>query len=77
MRTRTVEFGSKSRMWHDIGLGEWLFDFDSAADRERFPAATLRMFTEEEHTGKLVERAQNILREKFCFFGDFLKKRYT
>ena len=74
---RTVEFGSKSRMWNDIGLGEWLFDFDSAADRERFPEAVMRMFTQEKHTGQLVEQAQKIISERFSFFSDFLRDHFS
>jgi len=30
-------------MWRDIGLGEWLFDFDRDADLEAMPAAVLAM----------------------------------
>ncbi len=73
---RTKEFGSKSQMWNDIGLGEWLFDFDSAADRQRFPEAVMRMFTQEERTRQLVQQAQTILADRFGFFADFLRKHY-
>lgn len=38
---RWAEQTSKGFMWRDIGLGDWLFDFDCAGDRERFPAAAL------------------------------------
>ncbi len=34
---RWDEQTSKGSMWRDIGLGDWLFDFDLAEDRERFP----------------------------------------
>ena len=30
-------------MWEDIGLGEWLFDHDSEADRARIVPAVLAM----------------------------------
>ena len=30
-------------MWRDIGLGNWLFDFDNEDDVERLPAAVLAM----------------------------------
>ncbi len=35
---RWEEQTSKGFMWRDIGLGDWLFDFDRAADRDRFAA---------------------------------------
>jgi hypothetical protein len=38
---RWAEQTTKGYMWRDIGLGDWLFDFDQANDRERFPAAAL------------------------------------
>ena len=41
MVVRWAEQTSKGFMWEDIGLGDWLFDFDQADDRERFPAAAL------------------------------------
>jgi hypothetical protein len=30
-------------MWEDIGLGEWLFDFDKEEDVKRLPGAVLAM----------------------------------
>jgi polysaccharide pyruvyl transferase WcaK-like protein len=41
MVVRWAEQTSKGFMWKDIGLGDWLFDFDQADDRKRFPAAAL------------------------------------
>lgn len=38
---RFEEQTSKGIMWRDIGLGDWLFDFDQAADRRRLPTAVL------------------------------------
>ncbi len=40
---RWVEQSSKGTMWADIGLGDWLFNMDSAADVERLPAAVLNL----------------------------------
>ena len=76
MVCRTKEFGSKSQMWNDIGLGEWLFDFDSAADRQRFPEAVMKMFTQEDPTRRLAEHARTVLQERFGFFADFLRRQY-
>ena len=40
---RWAEQTSKGIMWRDIGIGEWLFDFDRDADLEAMPAAVLAM----------------------------------
>lgn len=40
---RWAEQTSKGFMWQDIGLGEWLFDFDREADLARLPAAVLQL----------------------------------
>jgi polysaccharide pyruvyl transferase WcaK-like protein len=39
---RFDEQTSKGLMWKDIGLGDWLFDFDLDADRARMPEAVLQ-----------------------------------
>ena len=61
----------------EAGEREWLFDFDSAADRDRFPEAVMRMFSQEKHTRQLVEQAQKIISGRFGFFSDFLRNRYS
>ncbi len=40
---RWPEQTSKGLMWRDIGLDDWLFDFDNEADIKRLPAAVLAM----------------------------------
>src|SRR5262245_33647078 len=40
---RWAEQTSKGYMWRDIGLGDWLFDFDRADDRQRVVPAVLAM----------------------------------
>lgn len=40
---RWVEQSTKGVMWEDIGLDEWLFNFDYEGDVARFPAAVLDM----------------------------------
>ncbi len=52
---RWTEQTSKGFMWRDIGLAEWLFDFDQAADRERFPAAVVAWARDK--TGALMRTA--------------------
>lgn len=38
---RWAEQTSKGKMWNDIGLGQWLFDFDKEDDVKRLPEAVL------------------------------------
>ena len=40
---RWAEQTTKGYMWEDIGLGDWLFDFDNEEDVARLPAAVLAM----------------------------------
>lgn len=40
---RWKEQTSKGLMWRDIGLGDWLFDFDNEEDVKRMPAAVLAL----------------------------------
>ncbi len=40
---RWAEQTTKGLMWRDIGLGDWLFDFDQEADLQRLPPAVLAM----------------------------------
>ncbi|MBE6366719.1 MAG: polysaccharide pyruvyl transferase family protein [Lentisphaerae bacterium] len=76
MVCRTKEFGSKSQMWVDIGLKDWLFDFDLPGDRERFPEAVMQMLNNEEDSAKQIKHAQSILQERFEFFGNFMREHY-
>jgi len=43
---RWAEQTSKGYMWEDIGLGDWLFDFDDEDDVARLPDAVLAMATD-------------------------------
>lgn len=40
---RWAEQTSKGYMWEDIGLSEWLFDFDQEADVVRLPEVVVEM----------------------------------
>ena len=40
---RWSEQTSKGIMWRDIGLGDWLFDFDNEAELKEMPSAVLAM----------------------------------
>ncbi|MBR4675730.1 MAG: polysaccharide pyruvyl transferase family protein [Victivallales bacterium] len=77
MVCRTAEFGSKSQMWCDISLDDWLFDFDFVGDRQRFPDAVLQMFTQRDKTNRLLEKASSTIQERFEFFAEFLKQHFA
>ena len=71
---RTKEFGSKSDMWKDIGLEEWLFDFDLETDRMRFPDTVLEMLSDPAGSRKKVENANRIIDRAFLQFRDFMRE---
>lgn len=55
---RFSEQTSKGFMWRDIGLGDWLFDFDIEEDIARYPQAVLKMLTDQPHAKQLVAAAK-------------------
>jgi len=55
---RFAEQTSKGFMWRDIGLGEWLFDFDDEADLARLPDAVVQMVKQPAATREKVLKAQ-------------------
>ncbi|MCC6510782.1 MAG: polysaccharide pyruvyl transferase family protein [Pirellulaceae bacterium] len=58
---RFAEQTSKGYMWRDIGLGDWLFDFDKEEDIARDPAAVLKMLTDREQSATMVKQAQALV----------------
>jgi polysaccharide pyruvyl transferase WcaK-like protein len=61
---RFEEQTSKGFMWRDIGLGDWLFDFDREEDRARLPAAVLEMVRDQGSARAKVEKAQAIVQRR-------------
>jgi hypothetical protein len=61
---RWAEQTSKGYMWRDIGLGEWLFDFDIEEEVARMPAAVLAMAKDPAGAKAKVAKAQEIVRER-------------
>lgn len=64
MVVRWAEQTSKGFMWEDIGLGDWLFDFDQADDRERFPAAALAWARNLDEARRRTATARAIVEER-------------
>ena len=72
----TEGFGSKSHIWTDLGLGEWLFDFDNRRDWEIFPDYVLKILSEKEYVVKMMRLAQKRLKKQFSFFADFIREKF-
>ena len=58
---RFAEQTSKGVMWRDIGLGDWLFDFDEPADVARLTPAVLDMIEHREAALEKVRAAQKVV----------------
>lgn len=58
---RWAEQTSKGMMWRDIGLDEWLFDFDNEEAVQRLPAAVLQLATDRDAAfGKAAQARQRV-----------------
>ncbi len=61
---RWSEQSTKGFMWQDIGLGDWLFDFDNEQEIQRMPEAVLEMLTQTDKTKSFVEHARQIVTQR-------------
>ncbi len=61
-------------MWQDIGLGDWLFDFDSDYDVLRMPEKVLEMVTQTDETNARVDHARQIVSERQAVMVQSLKQ---
>ena len=61
---RFAEQTSKGFMWRDIGLGDWLFDFDRDEEIRRFVPALLDMLTNRPAALRKVEQAKNFVAQR-------------
>jgi len=61
---RFAEQTSKGFMWRDIGLGDWLFDFDQEADRRRLVPAVLALAGDPAAARDRMGRAQELVRQR-------------
>ncbi len=60
---RFAEQSTKGFMWRDIGLNDWLFDFDQPGSVQQYPRAVLNMVTDRETSRRRVARAQGVVRD--------------
>ena len=61
---RFAEQTSKGFMWRDIGLGDWLFDFDQEADIRRLVPAVLAMAKDPAAARAKVAQAQAFVQQR-------------
>ena len=61
---RFAEQTSKGTMWRDIGLGDWLFDFDQPGDMDRLVPTALAMARDPAAARTKASRALNFVRQR-------------
>jgi hypothetical protein len=61
---RFAEQTSKGYMWRDIGLGDWLFDFDDEAQIKQLVPAVLKMIKEPEAAKNKVSKALEFVKRR-------------
>jgi polysaccharide pyruvyl transferase WcaK-like protein len=61
---RFVEQTTKGLMWRDIGLADWLFDLDDAADRARLVPAVLAMARDAAAAKEKAAKAREFIRDR-------------
>jgi polysaccharide pyruvyl transferase WcaK-like protein len=61
---RFEEQTSKGIMWRDIGLGDWLFDFDREDDCQRLPQAVLDLAQNPAAARDKVAQAQRFVEQR-------------
>lgn len=60
---RFAEQSTKGFMWRDIGLNDWLFDFDQPGSTQQYPRAVLNMVTDSETSRRCVARALGLVKD--------------
>jgi hypothetical protein len=61
---RFAEQTSKGFMWRDIGLGDWLFDFDNEEDVKRMPSAVLNMVKNLPASKEITAKARTFVQQR-------------
>jgi polysaccharide pyruvyl transferase WcaK-like protein len=61
---RFEEQTSKGFMWRDIGLGDWLFDFDKEEDCSKLPATVLAMAKDPLAARERTQKARELVTQR-------------
>ncbi|HEY2411387.1 MAG TPA: polysaccharide pyruvyl transferase family protein, partial [Pirellulaceae bacterium] len=72
---RWAEQTSKGYMWRDIGLGDWLFDFDREEDRQRVVSTVVEMAKDPSGEKAKAERARQFVVQRQQETMNVLKKQ--
>jgi hypothetical protein len=70
---RWSEQTSKGIMWRDIGLGDWLFDFDNEEELKAMPAAVLAMAKDIDGSKAKTLKARDLVHQKQAAMVSVLK----
>jgi polysaccharide pyruvyl transferase WcaK-like protein len=62
---RWAEQSSKGNMWRDIGLGDWLFDFDQDTDLPKVPEAALALARDPAVAKARAAKTRNLVRTRY------------
>ncbi len=71
---RFAEQTSKGLMWRDIGLGDWLFDFDQADQVAKLNQTLLAMLQQRDTTLAKVKQAREFVIKKQQAMSQILRK---
>lgn len=71
---RWAEQTSKGIMWRDIGLGDWLFDFDNEDDVKRLPEVVLAMASDPVFAKAKAEKALGVVQRHQREMTETLRK---
>ena len=74
---RWAEQSTKGFMWRDIGLGDWLFDFDVPAEAAAMPAAVLALARDPAAARRRAEEARAYVRGRFRSTMDIVSRAAT
>jgi polysaccharide pyruvyl transferase WcaK-like protein len=74
---RWKEQTSKGFMWRDIGLGDWLFDFDNDDDVKRLPAAVLALASDPAAAQAKAAEARRFVQKRQRETMEILKKQFA
>ncbi len=74
---RWAEQTSKGIMWRDIGLGDWLFDFDNEEELKAMPAAVLAMAKEPAAASARAAQAREFVQSRQREMTRVLKAQLT
>jgi len=74
---RFEEQTSKGFMWRDIGLGDWLFDFDKEDEIKRLVPAVLEMVTKPDAAKQKVQKALTFVKERQAATMAVLRKQLS